>query len=323
MTTEQTEKRDQTREYHERFAESIIKQLEAGTAPWQKPWKPGEPILPVNAIKGQSYGGGNSVYLAVRGTERGFSDNRWATYRQIAAAGGHVRKGERGEKILFFDTTQLVPKKDAKGQPVIDADGRKVYDRLDRPKPFWSTYTVFNVEQTEGLNLPSRDAPQADWQAHAAAEAVIDTAKVPMTHVQGDSAYYSPREDQIVLPERTQFPSAEHYYATALHELGHATGHESRLNRETFKKGVAAGFGSPDYAKEELRAEISAMMTGDRLGTGHNPQHGTAYVASWVKALRDEPREVYRAAAEADKISHYLVDPARERIQAIGKEAPP
>ena len=323
MTTKQTEKRDQTREYHERFAESIIKQIEAGTAPWQKPWKPGEPILPVNAINGQSYGGGNSVYLAVRGTERGFSDNRWATYRRIAAAGGHVRKGERGEKILFFDTTQLVPKKDAKGQPVIDADGRKVYDRLDRPKPFWSTYTVFNVEQTEGLNLPSRDAPQADWQAHAAAEAVIDTAKVPMTPVQGDRAYYNPREDQIVLPERAQFPSAEHYYATALHELGHATGHESRLNRETFKKGVAAGFGSPDYAKEELRAEISAMMTGDRLGTGHNPQHGTAYVASWVKALRDDPREVYRAAAEADKISHYLVDPARERIQAIGKEAPP
>ena len=320
MTTEQTEKRDQTREYHERFAESIMKQLEAGTAPWQKPWKPGEPILPANAINGRSYRGGNSVYLAVCGIERDFSDNRWATYRQIAAAGGHVRKGEHGEKIFVFDTTRRVPKKDAKGQPVIDADGRKV---LDHPKLFSGFHTVFNVEQTEGLNLPSRDAPQADWQSHAVAEAVIDTAKVPMTHVQGDRAYYNPRDDQIVLPERAQFPSAEHYYATALHELGHATGHESRLNRETFKKGVAAGFGSPDYAKEELRAEISAMMTGDRLGTGHNPQHGTAYVASWVKALRDDVREVHRAAAEADKISDYLVDPARERIQAIGKEAPP
>ena len=141
------------------------------------------------------------------GIERDFSDNRWATYRQIAAAGGHVRKGEHGEKIFVFDTTRRVPKKDAKGQPVIDADGRKV---LDHPKLFSGFHTVFNVEQTEGLNLPSRDAPQADWQSHAVAEAVIDTAKVPMTHVQGDRAYYNPRDDQIVLPERAQFPSAQH-----------------------------------------------------------------------------------------------------------------
>ena len=98
-----------------------------------------------------------------------------------------------------------------------------------------------------------------------------------------------------------------------MHELGHATGHESRLNRQSLQEGVKAGFGSEAYAKEELRAEISSMMTGQRVGVGHDPSRGAAYVESWLKALQDDPREIYRASSEAQKMSDHLVAPMREK----------
>ena len=117
----------------------------------------------------------------------------------------------------------------------------------------------------------------------------------------GDRAFYNLNRDEIVLPERVQFPSANHYYQTALHELGHSTGHPERMNRATLTQGIGDGFGSPAYAKEELRAEISAMMTGERVGVGHDPSRGAAYVEGWVAALEEDPREIRRAAADAQK----------------------
>ena len=129
----------------------------------------------------------------------------------------------------------------------------------------------------------------------------------------GDRAFYNLNRDEIVLPERGQFPSANHYYQTALHELGHSTGHPERMNRATLTQGIAEGFGSPAYAKEELRAEISAMMTGERVGVGHDPSRGAAYVEGWVAALEEDPREIRRAAADAQKISDFVLARSRER----------
>ena len=322
-----TPRRDRITEYHQQFAAAIVKQIEAGTAPWQRPWKPGEHLLPRNPFTGNPYTGGNALNLALRGAERGFADHRWATYRQIKEHGGHVRKAERGEKILYFQNQKLLPKKDDAGRHLLDSDGRQVYDRPAKPRLLVRVYTVFNAEQTEGLSLPPRDPPVPQWQRHQAAEAVIETAKVPIKHTPGNRAYYTPDPDQIVLPERPQVRSADHYYGTALHELSHASGHERRLDRETFHHAIKAGFGSAPYAREELRAEISAMMTGDCLGIGHHPQDGhgnaAAYVKSWIHALDDDPREIYRAAAEASRISEFLVKPARERIQQLGSDEPP
>ena len=104
------------------------------------------------------------------------------------------------------------------------------------------------------------------------------------------------------MPEREQFATANGYYQTALHELGHATGHPERMNRDTLKNG-AGHFGSVEYAREELRAEMSAMMTGDRVGVGHDGSRGAAYVEGWIKALDKDPKEIYKAAADAQKIS--------------------
>ena len=117
-----------------------------------------------------------------------------------------------------------------------------------------------------------------------------------------------------MLPKRGQFPSANHYYQTALHELGHSTGHPERMNRATFIEGMEEGFGSAAYAKEELRAEISAMMTGERVGVGHDPSRGAAYVEAWIAALEEDPREIRRAAADAQRISDFVLVRHIERV---------
>ena len=123
-----------------------------------------------------------------------------------------------------------------------------------------------------------------------------------------------------MLPERAQFRNAEGYYQTALHEVGHSTGHPDRMNRESLQQGIKDGFGSEAYAREELRAEISAMMSSDRLGVAYEPQHGTAYVKGWVEVLKDDPKEIHKAAAEAGRISDYVcASPERARAKAIGE----
>ena len=308
--------RERDEEYVKAFGERIARQIEAGTAPWQKPWKPGETFLPRNASTGRTYQGGNVLNLAATALERGYQDPRWATFKQVKDLDGQVRKGERGTTIVFADR-QRVPVLDESGQPVKDEYGKQ---QFTAGRTFWKHYTVFNVEQTT-LKLPPVERRQEpEWTVHRRAEAIIRGSGVEVKHVSGDRAYYSHAQDTVVLPQRSQFPTAGDYYRTALHELGHATGHENRLNRETLVK--HGGFGTETYAREELRAEISSMMTGERVGIGHEPHHGPAYVKSWLKALQDDPREIQRAAADAQRMSNYLIDRGRAR-EALEREQRP
>lgn len=310
--------RDSIGDYQRQFADKLIEQIKDGTAPFQKPWKPGERALPENLVTGVRYRGGNSLYLGVAAQDKGYTDNRWATYRQIAAAGGHVRKGEKGTKVLFVSTQKVQPAKDDRGRPKLTDSGEPVYERRETDRPYVRRYTVFNAEQTAGLPARTPVSPEPEWKAHEHAEAIIEASGVDVRHQAGDRACYNVRNDQVVLPEPGQFPSAGTYYQTALHELGHATGHPSRLNRPTLGK----RFGSQDYAREELRAEIAAMMTGEKIGLGHTPRNGADYIAGWVKALEDDPREIYRAASDAEKISRYLIEPTRERLEQREAETP-
>ena len=309
---------EKAEEYHEQFAARIIKALEAGTAPWQKPWRPGERILPHNFGSGRDYRGGNAVYLAMNALDRGYADPRWGGYRQIQEAGGHVRKGEKGTPILYVDFNRRTAARDEAGNPVLDDAGRPVIESVRRDRPLVKLHHVFNVEQTEGLDLRSLQTAAPAWKGHERAEALMRASGVRIDHVAGDRAYYRLSEDRVVLPERSQFASHDAYTHTALHELGHATGHPTRLNRPSLVD--HGGFGSETYAKEELRAEIAAMMTGEKLGVGHEPRHGTAYVSSWVKALQDDPREIRAAAVDAQKISDWLL--ARERERTAEQERP-
>ena len=302
------------KDYVKKVADELIDQIKAGVAPWQKPWKPGERCTPENFSTGKSYTGGNSLYLMSRGIRQGFGDNRWGTYKQIADAGGQVRKGERGTQVLFFTDRVREPVKDQEGHPVKDQDGKQVYQERKRAYPAVRTYTVFNVEQADQLKLPPRGvAAKPEWEAHRDADHVIQAGGAKVQHVAGDRAYYRMQEDKIVLPERSQFSTANAYYQTALHECGHSTGHESRMDRDTLKNGIEKGFGSPEYAREELRAEISAMMTGEKVGVGHDPQRGAAYVENWVAVLEKDPLEIHRAARDAQRMSDYLIDRAQER----------
>ena len=172
---------------------------------------------------------------------------------------------------------------------------------------------MFNVEQADGLELKPRFAQaRPEWDAHRDAEKVIEASGPKVEHIPGDRAYYRIEEDQVVLPEPSQFPTRNGYYQTALHECGHSTGHPDRMDRDTLKEGLEKGFGSPEYAREELRAEIAAMMTGERVGVGHDPQRGAAYVENWVAVLEKDPHEIHRAARDAQKMSDCLMERAIE-----------
>ena len=311
-------KADKFGAYHKDFADRIIEELRKGTAVWLTPCKPGERVLPVNFFTRRAYTGGNSLYLHLEGRRRGYVDTRWATFRQIQKAGGMVWKGEKSAKILFFDAYKRVPLLGDDGRPQQDENGKRLYSRQPRDVPFWRRYSVFNVEQAHGLDVDRPETPLPDWQPHAHAEAVIEASRINVRHFNINHGSYNLRKDLVALPQPHQFPSADNYYATALHECGHATGHPERMNRATLIDAVrsGAGFGSPAYAREELRAEISAMMTGQQLGLGHQPQHAAAYTQSWIKVLEDDPREIHRAAADAENISRYLLEPSRERPKA-------
>ncbi len=311
---------DKVDDYFRQVADSLIGQIRRGTAPWTQAWKPGERAMPANVRTGKRYRGGNSVWLASTAQRRGFSDERWGTFKQVKSLGGHVRRGEKGCPILFwqFETKRLA--RDREGRPVLDAKGEPVHETrtLDNPRVY--RYTVFNAEQCDGLPRGATPADKPAWEAHGGAERVLRESGAVISHTGSNRAYYDLDRDRIVLPFREQFPSGPSYYQTALHELGHWTGHESRLNRHTLTRGVADGTNSAEYAREELRAEISAMMTGDRLNVGHDSSRHASYVGSWIELLRDDPREIYRASRDAQEMSDYVLD--RDRVRVEGREDP-
>ncbi len=246
------------KEYAEEVAAKIIEQLEQGTAPWQKPWKPGELSLPYNASTGKEYRGINSMWLAMQG----HGDPRWMTYNQANDAGAQVRKGSKGTKIVYWKTHDEEKAKDENGKPIIGEDGKPKMIRvaLERPRAFHAV--VFNAEQIDGLPALAPKIIAPEPERHARAEAILGNSGANIQHVAGNRAFYRPSTDSITLPERGQFDSADGYYATALHELGHWTGHPSRLDRD-----LAHPFGSEGYAREELRAEIGFQPFG-RAGHG-------------------------------------------------------
>ncbi|HEX8883247.1 MAG TPA: zincin-like metallopeptidase domain-containing protein, partial [Noviherbaspirillum sp.] len=306
--------------FHEAVAEKLIRQLQQGTAPWQKPWQPGEAgtLLPMNPVTGKRYQGINAIQLM----SEGHDDPRWMTSKQAAAIGAQVGKGEKGTPVQYWKFSEVHAKTDALGNPVFDAQGRQVNEevRLERPRIFLAI--VFNASQIDGLPpLPPRVAP--DWQSLDWPERMLQASGATIRHAQHSGAYYQPATDTIHLPGKARFASAANYYATALHELGHWTGHASRLNRD-----LAHPFGSVGYAREELRAEIASMILGSELGIGHDPAQHAAYVGSWIAVLTKDPLEIFRAAADAEKIQRFVLglaqtqgmEQASRQTQAPGAE---
>ncbi|MEI2768758.1 MAG: zincin-like metallopeptidase domain-containing protein [Nitrosomonas sp.] len=295
--------------FHEQVAENLIEQLKKGVAPWQKPWKPGDLLaaLPVNPTTGKRYRGINSLNLM----SRAHTDPRWLTYKQAVGLGAQVRKGEKSTLVQYWKFTDERIKTDDDNNPVLNTEGQPIKEqvRLERPRVFYAA--VFNAEQVD--NLPELSIKAPDWDPLERAEHILQASHAVIRHGEADRAFYRPSTDSIHLPHKNQFPTPDRYYATALHELGHWTGHELRLNRD-----LSHPFGSEGYGREELRAEIASMLLSGELGIGHDPGQHVAYVSSWIKALQEDPTEIFRAAADAEKIQDYVL--ALSQQQEIGKE---
>lgn len=290
----------QTSEYRKAVTERLIGMLESGTAPWQKPWDAGIAAMnrPHN-FNGRPYHGVNALMLWCTAIDKGYEDPRWLTFKQVNKLGGHVNKGEKAQIVEYWQWEKEVENPET---------GEKEKVPLEHPKVYRAA--VFNADQCTGLPKLRRQAQQ--WSPVERAENIIAANGVPVTHNTDGSAFYSPGGDYICLPPRESFATVDAYYSTLLHEVGHSTGHPTRLNRE-----FGGPFGSEGYAREELRAELASTFLCGELGiatTGSDEQHA-AYVKSWVSALKNDYNEIFRAAADAEKICNYLYEREKEYLQ--------
>lgn len=290
----------QTSEYRKAVTERLIGMLESGTAPWQKPWDAGIAAMnrPHN-FNGRPYHGVNALMLWCTAIDKGYEDPRWLTFKQVNKLGGHVNKGEKAQIVEYWQWEKEVENPET---------GEKEKVPLEHPKVYRAA--VFNADQCTGLPKLRRQAQK--WSPVERAENIIAANGVPVTHNTDGSAFYSSGGDFICLPPRESFATVDAYYSTLLHEVGHSTGHPTRLNRE-----FGGQFGSEGYAREELRAELASTFLCGELGiatTGSDEQHA-AYVKSWVSALKNDYNEIFRAAADAEKICNYLYEREKEYLQ--------
>lgn len=268
----------------------IVAALEAGTPPWRRPWRNDltNAGAAANASSGLRYRGVNAMLLGLAGYESRW----WATYAQVQALGGRVRRGEHGTRIVFY---RQVEKETAS-----TADGVEVIDTF----PLLKCYAVFNVAQVDGLERFQAQAcvapPFADF---APAEAVLATSCADIRYG-GSKAVYVSSGDYIRLPEPEAFAAPHEFYATAFHELIHWTGHDSRLDR----LGKNARFGSTAYAREELVAEIGGCFLSAEAGVpqGDLANHA-AYLHSWLAILGADPSAIFAAAGQASAAVDYLL----------------
>lgn len=279
--------------FRKELTEKIIQALAEGTAPWVKPWDENKAILgmPFNAVSERSYHGGNCLWLQCQP----YDDPRWCTYKQAQQQGWQVVKGEKASVVEYWQWDEQQK----------DATGQVTYVKLEHPRVFYAH--VFNVQQIQ--NVPPLAQVQGhQWQPEEAAERILRQANPKIIHDQQNRAFYSPSNDEIHLPAMEIFPSSMQYYATTLHELGHWTGHGTRLNRD-----LANQFGSTEYAREELRAELSSFFLSARIGIPHDPSQHASYIDSWIQVLREDSNEIFRAAKDAEQITEYVLQFQQEK----------
>src|SRR5665213_1744732 len=283
------------RDHYQEVTDRIIAALEAGTPPWRKPWDPdkaGGPAMPRNAATGQRYRGINVLTLGMSGLAFSSGDPRWATYKQAEDRGWQVRKGERGTTGYFFKRLEL-------------RDDTKPDDDEDavRRIPLLRSFSLFHASQIDFI--PDYAPPtiaEAPWRAPEAAEIIVANSGA-VVRFGGDRAFYSPATDHIQLPPRSAFATTEGFCGVLLHETCHWSGASNRLNRD-----LRNSVGSHDYAREELRAEIATVMICAETGIADcDFSNNAAYLASWLAKLRSDRKEIFRAAADAQRIADYLL----------------
>jgi antirestriction protein ArdC len=278
------------RDSMQEFADRIIAELANGVKPWVRPWDPdkaGGPQGPFNPVTGKRYHGINVLILGMDMRAFQSGDPRWMTYQQAQEKKWQVRKGEKST-VIFFSKPYEVADEEIE-------DGKKTIRILKH-------YYVFHASQIDGV--PAYKPPgveEAPWTRPEAADIMLKNSGA-VIRIGGDRAFYSSETDHIQLPPENAFRGPPEFAATALHELGHWTGHPSRLNRD-----MKSRYGSAAYAMEELRAELASAFVAAELGIPTDiPQHAS-YIENWLQPLKDDKREIFRAAADAQKIADMVL----------------
>lgn len=280
--------REERASIYETVTQSIINELERGIAPWVKPWKSGPAMRPRSAISQRPYRGVNVLLLWSAAIERGYTNPAWLSYKQASDLNGHVKRGERGTRIVYVSTSK-------------STEPREDESEVQKDRYFLKSYAVFNIEQTAGLpeHLYVREAAIPIEEALFRVDAVISRIGADVRHG-GNDACYHPRADFIMLPERARFKSTASYYATSLHEHAHWSGHATRLNRD-----LTGRFGTEAYAAEELVAELATAFTCSALAIRGELRHA-AYIKSWLELLKHDSKAIFTAASAASKATDYL-----------------
>lgn len=274
----------------------IIAELEAGQFPWVQPWGSSStqaPLgLPKNASTGRTYSGINILILWGAVIQHGFPGQGWLTYRQAAALGGNVRKGEHGTTVVYAD--RFTPEDEKRRARETGEEAHAI--------PFLKRFTIFNVAQCDGLpdDIAVIAPPPPPGLIEPRVEALIKLTGVDF-RIGGNRAFYVPSEDYVMVPPPQAYFEPINWHRTALHEMGHATGHPSRLARD-----FSGAFGTKKYAFEELVAEITAAFCCASLGIVPTVRHAD-YIGSWLEVLREDDRAVVRAASAASKASDFLL----------------
>jgi antirestriction protein ArdC len=274
------------------ITDRVITLLEQGVIPWRKPWQSGQ-LLPQNLISRKPYRGVNVFLLHAMMYESPY----WLTFNQAKELGGNVRRGEKACPVVLWKWLD--------GKDEITGEAKRI--------PFLRYYSVFNVAQCESIeaHVPKAEQTKRDHNPIEAGERIVSAMpRRPEIKHGLDRAFYSPPGDFVGIPSPGQFKSEEDYYSVLFHELTHATGHESRLNRKGVggTDGEWSAFGSTPYAKEELVAEMGAAFLCGQAGIVERTiDNSAAYVKSWLARLKDDRRLVVQAAAQAQKAADFIL----------------
>ena len=290
----------------EEMINSFIDCLKKDTIPWHRSWSAKQ--RPFNAVTNTTYRGVNSLWLSYNQFAREFDDPRWCTFKQAQTQGWKIKPGSKGTRVEFWSLYDTEEKR-----KLTQREAKQLSDELtleefkNRVKPISNVYTVFNGEQIDGIPKYEEKTYELNTEELLQKrDTLLKNMNVDFSEG-GDKAFYNPSRDRITLPEMNRFETEYDYMATLLHEAGHATGHISRLNRD-----MTGVFGSPEYAKEELRAEIASAFTAQELGLDYEQnehmENHEAYVQNWIDVLENEPNELFAAIKDAEKISDYLIE---------------
>jgi antirestriction protein ArdC len=287
---------------YEIITSEILERLEAGTPPWRCTWNR-EAGMPRNLHSGAAYRGINPFLLTARACTSGYSAPWWLTYKQAQARGGNVRKGEKSAMVIFWKWVQKAPEGEAQS-----SSSEKGY-------PVLRYYQVFNVEQCDGIEYPRNETqPREHTAIEAAEQLVMGYRGAPAVSHGGSMACYIPNSDAVRIPKPESFEATPKYYCALFHELGHSTGHRSRLARD----GVVnhARFASHEYSREELVAEFTASFLCGVAGIERATiENSAAYIAGWRRSLTRDAKAVVMAAAQAQRAADWIQDKRFEREQ--------